>query len=958
MMPTLPLPAIPIAFARPQALLLLVLAVAFLLIRRWSLRGLTRGRDRLVLALRLVVLVLLVASLAGPLALNSPDSSAVAFLVDVSESVTPEQRRQAAEWLRRALAGKGPHDQAEVIAFAGEALIEQPLGPDGVSPDLASTPRADQTDLAAAIRLALGTLPQGVARKIVVLSDGAENAGNALAEARLAEAAGVPISFVPLAGRQGPETLLRQIETPSTLHERDTFSVRVTVEANVATAARLHLLVDGRLDSTHDLHLKEGANSFEVAHAPLPRGFHSFQAQLEAPADTMAENNRGASFTMVLGRAKVLLVEGVLGQARFLSAALQAGGLEVAVSSPTNLPADATRLRDFDGVVLVNVPVERLAAGQVQAIKTYVQSFGGGLAVVGGDQSYGAGGYGGSPLEEMLPVSMDIQGRRAQSGVALILVIDTSGSMGLGPAGATKIDLAKKAALDAVSLLGPQDQLGILAFEDRNRWVVEPTFLDDPVAVKGGIATLAPGGGTEIYPALKEAYEAMAQLRAKVRHIILMTDGVAPGGDYDGLTAQLRQENISLSTIAIGVGADLGLLQRLAEQGNGRYYEGLDPYDVPQITVKETREVSRAAIVEQDVKPVRAGASPILEGLDLGQLPPLGGYVATTEKPLSTTVLASPAGDPLLVEWQYGLGQVVAWTSDAENRWAADWLTWPRFSQFWTQLVKRTISSHLDRNLHVSIQPDGQRARIVVDSLADDGSFLNFQRGEATVVDPQGNRQSATLQQTAPGRYEGFFALGGEGAYAVEVTQRGEDGSLFAAQTTGFVAPYSSEYRNLAGNVGLLRTLAEQTGGRELASPAQSFRHEERLRGGERELWPFLVGTAVVLFVVDVGARRLRIGVTDVERAWRRGRDWWRRRGHPAGRPAAERLVAAKRRLHDEVASRQQRGPAGERPANVVSNVVWRSGPRSAEKAEERREAAAAAGARLLAAKKRAGRDD
>ncbi len=956
-MPTLPLPMPPIVLTQPQFLLLLALAPAFVLIWRLSLRGLTRGRDVLVLAVRLAVLALLVAGLAQPLALNSPDSSAVAFLVDVSDSLTPEQRRQAMDWLGQALAQKGPRDQAEVIPFAGEAALEQPPGPEGGLPDLTSALRPDRTNLAAAIRLAVGTLPPGAAKKIVVLSDGAENVGDALAEAQLAAAAGVPVSFVPLAGPRGPEALVRQVETPSVLRERDSFSVHVSVDSSVSTAATLHLLIDGRLDSTHVVQLRQGTNDFDLTHAPLPSGFHSFQVQLAAVDDTLAENNRGASFATVIGKPRVLLVEGTEGQGRYLSAALQAGGMDVAVASPANLVAAAAALRDFDSIVLVNVPAERFSREQLQAIKVYVQSFGGGLAVVGGDQSYGAGGYAGTPLEEVLPVSMDVQGRRAQSGVALILVIDTSGSMGLGPAGATKIDLAKKAAMDAVSLLSQRDQLGVLAFEDGNRWIVEPTFVDDPAAVKNKIATLAPGGGTEIYPALEEAYAAMTKLDAKVRHIILMTDGVAPGGDYDGLTARLRRERISLSTIAVGVGADLALLQRLAEQGNGRYYEGLDPYDVPQITIKETREVSRAAIVEQEVRPVRAGASPIVEGLDFGQLPPLGGYVATTEKPLSTTVLASPTGDPLLVEWQYGLGQVVAWTSDAENRWAAGWLPWPQFSQFWTQLAKRTIPSHLDRNLQVAIKPAGTRATLVVDAFADDGSFLNFQRGEATVVDPQGGQQRVDLQQTAPGRYEGSFGLVGEGAYAVTITQRSADGSPFATQTTGFVAPYSPEYRDLGGNIGLLRALAERTGGRELSGPGQAFRHEERLRGGERELWPLLIGTAVVLFVVDVAARRLRVGVTDVERVWRRGRGWWRRRASPAARPAAERLVAAKRRLRGESAGQPSPSMAPQRPANVVSRVVWPGGQRATGEVKSQKEPATTTGARLLAAKKRAGRE-
>ena len=378
---------------------------------------------------------------------------------------------------------------------------------------------------------------------------------------------------MPLAGRDGPEVLVRQVETPSTLREQDTFNVRVVVDATVATQATMHLLIDGRLDSTHIVQLSQGANVFTMPHTPLPKGFHSFQVQLEAAADTMPENNEGISYSTVMGQARILVVEGASGEGRYLADALRAGGMDIVVRPPISVATDAAGLRDFDSVVLLNVRADLLSLPQQHASKAYVQSFGGGLVVIGGDHSYGVGGYARTPLEEALPVRMDLSGRKVQSSVALMLVIDTSGSMGEGPAGATKMDLAKKAAIESVALLGERDQIGILAFEDGWRWVVEATYLTNPGEVKSKIGTLAPGGGTEIHAALKEAYRAMAQREAKVRHIILMTDGLAPLGDYDELTKRTRADKITLSTIAVGTDADFGLLQQLAEAGKGRYYE-------------------------------------------------------------------------------------------------------------------------------------------------------------------------------------------------------------------------------------------------------------------------------------------------------------------------------------------------------------------------------------------------
>ena len=345
-------------------------------------------------------------------------------------------------------------------------------------------------------------------------------------------------------------------------------------------------------------------------------------------------------------------------------------------------------------------------------MKTYVQNYGGGLVVAGGEQSYGPGSYARTPFEEMLPVRMDLRGKSISASTALILVIDTSGSMGGGPGGASKMDLAKEAAISAAELLGEYDQIGVVAFEDQPRWAIPPTPATDLGVVQAAIAEMQPGGGTEIYPAVKMAHEGLAPIDAKVKHIILLTDGEAPRGDYPGLTAQMKAANITLSTIGIGSDADTALLQELAQLGNGRYYDGNDPFDLPRLIVKETQQVQRAAIVEEDFKPVRISSSPALEGIDLNNMPQLRGYVATTPKPQSSIVLVSRQIDPVLAEWQYGLGRVIAWTSDVRNRWSSRWIEWSDFGRFWAQVVKRTTRPPEDPNRQVAVKIDGNRARI------------------------------------------------------------------------------------------------------------------------------------------------------------------------------------------------------------------------------------------------------
>jgi Ca-activated chloride channel family protein len=934
-------------FTQPLALLLLLVLPAFWLIDRISRTHLPRQRRRLVLGVRIAIAALLILGLAGPRVIGRADEQAVAFLVDKSDSVTPPMQERQQAFLRDATSAMTDRDRATIIAFGAQSTVDRPLSTARPIAPITSVVDGGKTDIAGAIRLALATLPSTMARKIVILSDGNENTGKALEQARVAQAAGVPIQVVPLSQQSGPEVLVRQLETPAFVREGERFSATLTLEASQDTQARVLLLADGRLLASQNANLTQGSNNIVLPQEPLPPGFHLFSVQVEASADTYIQNNEGGSYTVVTGKPRVLLIESQAGETQYLAQALQSAGLEVEVRSTQTAVIDLPTLRGYESVVLANVPAADLSVPQMRAINSYVQNLGGGLVVVGGEQSYGVGRYNRTPLEEALPVRMDLRGRTLTASVALELVIDASGSMAGGP-GSSKMDLAKEAAIRATELLSEQDQLGVISFDDTPRWVVPTAFLEDMQAVQAQIGSIAPGGGTAIFPALETAYNDIVTREAKVRHILLLTDGLSSGGDYDRLTAQMAANNITLSTIAVGSDADFQLMQRLASLGKGRYFEGNDPFEVPQMIVKDTQEVARAAIVEEPFKPTQVGASPMLDGIDVSQMPPLLGYVSTTPKPTSQVLLVSNQVDPVLSEWQFGLGHVVAWTSDVKNRWAQDWLTWPEFSQFWSQVVKRTIPVPVDRNLQVQITPEGSTARVTVDSVSDDKAYQNFLKTSATVVDPSNAQSQITLPQVAPGRYETHIPIGGEGAYFLNIMQSDANGTVVGARPAGFVVPYSQEYRDLRANPDLLGQLAGLTGGRVVEDPKSVFDRDRRVDGQPRELWPWLMMLAVLLFMFDVAARRLRLGWMDAERAWSYVLDTWLGRARLAAAPAAARLLAAKGRISIEAGGLA----AGRRGAAA------RNGPASAGAAvtgSSRTASSSALGARLLDAKKRAG---
>ncbi|MFN8524021.1 MAG: VWA domain-containing protein [Chloroflexota bacterium] len=927
---------------QPWALALLALLPGFWLLSRYSRTYLPARRRRLALGMRLAVAILLIAAAASPRVIGRADRQAVAFLVDVSDSITPQLRERQLALLREAIAGMGERDLAAIIAFGDQSVVERPPSSSRQIQPISSVAGADKTDIGGAIRLALATLPTTMARKLVVLSDGTENVGKAIDQARIAGAINVPVSVIPLAAPPSAEVLVRRLETPAFVREGETFAATLTLDSNVDGAARVHLLADGRLIASQNVELTAGTNSVVLPQEPLPQGFHLFRVQIEGRDDTYVQNNEGGSYTFVTGKPRILVLEGESGETRYLAEALRTAGLDVDVRVADNAVVDLPTLRGYESVVLANVPAAQLNLQQMRAITTYVQSLGGGLLVIGGEKSYGVGRYNRTPLEEALPVRMDLRGRTLTASVALVLVIDASGSMAGGP-GASKMELAKEAAIRAAELLSEQDQVGVLSFDDAFRWVVETQFISDPTAIQQQIGTINPGGGTAIFPALDAAYRDIQSREAKVKHIVLLTDGLSTGGDYDALTREMLVNNVTLSTVAVGSDADFALLRRLAELGRGRYFEGNDPFDVPQMLVKDTQEVARAAIVEEPFRPAPVSASPMLEGIDASKLPPLLGYVSTTPKPNSQVLLMSGQADPVLSEWQYGLGHVVAWTSDAKNRWAQDWLNWPDFSRFWSQVVKRTIPNPADRNLQVQITPEGGMARVTVDAVNDDKSFDNFLQTRATVVDPTNALREIPLPQVAPGRYEAKIPTALEGAYFVNIIQSdavgGPTASPRANRPSGFVVGYSPEYQSLKPNPELLSQIARESGGRVLTDARGVFVLDQEVNGQPRDLWPWFLAAAAVLFIFDVAVRRLRLGWLDAQLAWRYALDRVFGRARQVAAPAASRLLAAKGRISVDAAARARAGQTAAGPSGPVGG---------------RTQSSSALGARLLDAKRRA----
>jgi uncharacterized membrane protein len=502
--------------------------------------------------------------------------------------------------------------------------------------------------------------------------------------------------------------------------------------------------------------------------------------------------------------------------------------------------------------VLDDVPSEALPQGAVDQLETYVRDLGRGLGMIGGPTSFGAGGYAGSGVERALPVYMDVRGRGRQPRVALALVIDKSGSMA-GP----KIEMAKEAAVRSLAVLGPLDQAAVLTFDAAPQWVAEPTPLTDEGRqhLDDAIGSITADGGTEIFPAVDAAFQALRDVDADVKHLILLTDGQDAGSNnYQPLLDAMREAHVTVSTVAVGDDADQGLLSALARAGRGRFHFTNNPSEIPDIFTRETLTATRALLVDTRFYPAVATESPLLRGLSA--TPPVDGYIAVTPKERAEVILVSPDGDPVLAAWQYGAGRSVAWTSDVGGRWTTGWAGAPVTATMWGNILSWLLPSQGQGPMSVAVEPsESGTATITVDSASAGIDWTTVRPTRAHVIGPDGSAQDVTLAPAGPGRYQATIPLEASGAYVTEVTQDLGDGTSLQGEA-GWVAPYPSEFRQVGLDRTFLEQLAAAGGGQVLDDPRLASRPAEHPTEARWPAWPLLLILAGALWPLEIASRR------------------------------------------------------------------------------------------------------
>jgi uncharacterized membrane protein len=622
------------------------------------------------------------------------------------------------------------------------------------------------------------------------------------------------------------------------------------------------MYVDDRLAGSQRVTLAPGENTFTFALKAPPAGFHTFRAVLlpDIGEDTIAANNEASAFAQVQGPPHLLVVENAPGAAHNVTAALRAQGLTVDEMPATRVPPDMSFLQRYAAVMIVDTPADLLGADFMALLPSYVRDLGHGLAVIGGSNSYAMGGYGQTPLEQVLPVRMDVPQRKDTPVAAVALIIeDLESDYG--------VNISKIAGKGVVKLLTPTDWIAVN--DASTQWVVGLRHVTDKNAIDQTIDAMQPIDPATYADALTLAYNTLLPAKAAIKHIILLGDGDATD-NYRPLVQKIAAHGISVSTVATGAlgWSDFATMQNIAKWGKGRYYSANSVNSIPQIFLKEAKRIARTGIVEERFIPYAASTSPLLNGLN--GFPELDGYVATTPKPAAENVLISARADPVLAAWQYGLGRSVAWTSDSAGQWTSHLLAWPAAARLWGNIASWILPPAANKNITLSATANGGTGQLTVDTTGPAAALAV----QAHIVGPSLSASTVSLLPTAPGHYEATFDAAHPGAYLVRVEVTPQGGPQAHGQKApplaasgGLVVPYSPEFRLTGVDQALVAGLAATTGGRVLpaadSAGSQAFADNLPPVPAPRPLSSLLLLLAALLLPVDVAVRRLLVTRAD-----------------------------------------------------------------------------------------------
>jgi len=774
------------------SLTFLVLLIPMIWVWKRSLVDQDPFKKNLSLVLRCLGVIALVIALCRPFFEQETEDLHLVYLLDSSQSVDPQALEEAHKWITKSIEQQGVNDSSEIFLFASavKKVTENELGKfvTQTQSGTADSEFRSSSPIANSLGAMRSVFPADKSKKLVVLTDAKNTGIDTQKGMERLKREGIEIVYRSLEPLKLPEVSVIDLN-PSTQFSYQGEMVRLSssILSNISQQVEARLLHRGVVVARNKVQLEgDVLKTIYFDAEMLNSGLNYWSLEVTADKDHFATNNKASTSIKVKGLPRLLVIHEDEKQMRPFTRAMKKQGISLEVRGEFGVPESFDELLAYDGVVLANLSATSLSNDQMKNLKRYVTDFGGGLLMLGSDNSYGLGGYFKTPVEDVLPLTSRYEKEKQKPSLAMVLVIDKSGSMS-----GTPIAMARASALAAAELLGPNDQIAVIGFDGSPKLICPLTSASDQVSIQSAISSLEASGGTHLYPAMVEGRNILQKAVVKIKHMIILSDGQTQASDFTTLTQEMANEQMTVSTVALGSGAAKDLMQRIASEGMGRYYETNNPEKMPQIFTKETMKASRSSIKEDLFNSIIVGDHPVLNGYEKTELPFVLGYVMTKPKATAQVLLAAETGDPLLAISRYGLGMGAAYTSDLTEKWGGEWLSSQNGGPFWAQILRTVARKDESAGLSAKYSRSGESLMIEVTRRNERGESIEQVPWKLKATDEDGKDLEFELRQTGLGKYTGSIDTTG----IKQMNIRVHDELAQLSKSLTWQRPYSAEYQ-------------------------------------------------------------------------------------------------------------------------------------------------------------------
>ncbi len=770
-------------------------------------------------ALRTLCLALMILALARPAVIRSWDRQHVIVVQDASPSLSATEKARAdanlSEWRKE---------------LPSDWILHE------------SAPVQGNWTLADALHTASTKLPAHEPASIVLASDGHSRTDWTQAAAGTAEL-GMPMHALPLSV-DAAELRVVGVATPDGLRVGHPGTVRVVVSGGPAKV-RLQLsnatsaapstdpsAEVAPIDASSEAWV-DGRSTVDINFEPTQAGFLNLQVDLQSLElngghDMRAEDNRWRTTVAVQPPLPVLYLgqRSVDGQTRL--AQLLGPGFDLSNSDDLAL----VNLKEYAAVILDDRTAATVPDAFQQRLATAVTEHGLGLMMSGGAGSFGPGGWQDTVIADLLPIEFQQKEEKRDPSTTLVVIIDTSGSMG-----GNRVQLAKEVSRLAIRRLLPHDKVGIVEFYGAKRWAAPIQPASNSIELERALNRLDAGGGTVILPAVEEAFYGLQNVQTRYKHVLILTDGGVETGPFESMMRRMADKGMNVSTVLIGSQAHSEFLVNLANWGKGRFYHVPNRFNLPEIILKQPASAKLPAYRPGQFSLQTRGGSAWWGAADPKELPLLNGYVECRARPDSEVLIKTTDGNhPVLASWRFGAGRVTALTTEPAGPGTEEWSKWEGYGTFLAQVVQRTAADRME--------PVAFEIERVGDLLTVIATSQNGHHSREPVTEPP-------LQWLAsgPGQYRSSLTWPNEQEFRLQ----SGDAQFLVSPAASDAAP---ELQVDPIRVMPLAELAQLSGGGGLPEPGAPLVSSEGRSLRLQEYAPWLLIAALLMFLTDIFYRR------------------------------------------------------------------------------------------------------